>query len=259
MTEPLLLLTKDLPTSLPSTKGLFNRATEFNLAAWFQANPALVTKDGTSAAVSLVNAKVGGAISYLNNTGSQQPIYTESQFGAFPGFKFDGTDDRLITAWTGAPSRSGAWSVALVARLTAPSAQVCLMGSWTSAGVGSLVSVSNTTNILSFQHGSGILAGPNLSTAGLYGKPLLIIFGSDGDNLFLRVNGTSYVSVASNNAASTQQWVFGALNSSGAQPFNGSIGDVIFANFVINNNREILDAVEAYAARFMGVTMAWQA
>lgn len=257
MTSSIVTLTTDLPNTLPTTKGLFERASEFNLAAWFQANPALVTKDGAGA-VSAVSAKVGGAINYVQPTGAQQPAYIESQFGAFPGLKFDGVDDRLITAWTGAPSRSGAWSVALIARLAAPAAQACLMGSWTSAGVGSLLFVSNTTNILSFQHGGGIIAGPNLSAAGLYGKPLLIVFGSDGDNLFLRVNGATYTSVASNNAASTQQWVLGALNSGGAQPFIGSIGDVIFANYVINNNSEILDAVEAYAARFMGVKMAWQ-
>lgn len=257
MTAAVVTLTKNLPTTLPSTKGLFERASDFNIAAWFQANPSLVTKNPTTGAVSLVNAKVGGAITYLQSTTAQQPIYTESQFGAFPGFKFDGVDDRLITAWTGAPSRSGAWSVALIARLAAPSAQVCFMGSWTSAGVGSLAYVS-AGNVLSFQHGTGIIAGPNLATAGLYGKPLLIIFGSDGDNLFLRVNGVSYASVATNNAASTQQWAIGALNSGGAQPFNGSIGDVIFAGFVINNNPEILDAIEAYAGRFMGVTFPWQ-
>lgn len=258
MTDSIVTLVTDMSPSLPSNKGLFQRAAEFNFTAWFEANPALVTKDVGTGAVSSLAAKVGGAISYVQPTPAQQPIYTESQFGAFPGLKFDGVDDRLITAWTGAPNRAGPWSVALLCRLAAPAQQVTVMASRSGTNVGSLLTISNATNVMSFQHGTGVLAGPNLLTSLMYGKPLLAIFGSDTDNLFLRVNGRDYPSVQSNNAAATVDWVIGALNTAGGQPFNGAVATAIFAPYVMNNNAEVVDSIEAYAAKFMGVTMAWQ-
>jgi hypothetical protein len=112
--------------------------------------------------------------------------------------------------------------------------------------------------VLCFQHGSGVIVGPNLGTLGLYGKTAVAIIGGDGDNLFLRVNGRDYPSVATDNAAATVAWVLGALNTSGGQPFAGTIGDVLFADYVINNNAEVTDEIEAYAARFMRAKMAWQ-
>lgn len=253
MTDAVVTLTQNI--SGPTVKGLYERIVAGDFGAgitWFQTNPALVTKDPTSAAVSAVNPKVGTGISYLQGTTSSQPIFWESQFGGFPGFKFDGVDDRLITAWTGAPSRSGVWGMAVVFRLPAPSAQVTVLGSWTSSNVGTLVYVT-TGGALYVQHGTGLLACGSVS----YGKPIVLLFGSDGDNLFARVNGKDYASIAHNNAASTQGWVLGSLNSAGAQPFNGSLGDVIFLPFVPSLNLDFVDAIESYSVKHYGAPMAW--
>lgn len=257
MTDPIVTLTTDLPSTLPSMKGLYQRAEELRLKWWLQANDTLVTRD-SAALVSLVTAKIGSGVTYAQTTAGQQPLYVESQFGKFPGLKFDGVDDRLVTAWTGAPSRSLPWSVAVIFRIAAaPAAQGCIMASRSATNVGSLLYVT-TAGVLGFQHGAGVLTGPNLGTLGLYGKTVLVIFGSDGDNLFMRVNGRDYASVATDNAAATVAWVLGALNTSGGQPFAGVIGDVHFTDYVINNDSEVVEEMEAYAARFMKAKMAWQ-
>lgn len=221
-----------------------------HLINWYQADARSLTLEGAEI-VSFNDKKPTGS-KYTRNSGSNSATLVNALFGIYPGAKFNPAEsDKSVFSGT-TPNLAVPFSWAGVATLAGNTASGTLFGTFTSSTVRSILRVGVGTTALQFQYGTTQTAALPVTL----GQPFAFAAGSDGTNLFLKVNGAeSIVPVAGAPGSSTM--ALGGLTS-GGQFWDGNVSDIFVCDLALNAadaaNQALLRKIRNFTQTVYGVS-----
>ncbi|WP_320377279.1 hypothetical protein [Escherichia coli] len=220
---------------------------------WFQADQRFVTTSENDDIVSFNDVK-GTINKLLRSSSSASATLVEELFNGFPGARFNASeqDRSLFSGNALATTQKFTW--AGVATLRTLSASCTLLGTFTSASIRAILNVSisgGNAGKLAFLFGTASCFGPTLELD----EPFAFACGYDGTNIFLRVNGQLFTTVAAG-SPSTSVFSLGALPG-GSQFWDGDVAEVFICNVPLNTSAgsELLAKISNYFSKVYRLTL----
>ncbi|MEO1190492.1 MAG: hypothetical protein AAFY02_01950 [Pseudomonadota bacterium] len=233
---PTVLNLKDLILAQPS------------LVEWFQAD-ALSTTPGADSGIESLNSLTTAAGVLSQPDTEKQAALVSSAIGAFSALKFDKTD---FYTWTG-PNPATAYTWALVLKRGDPTENQAVFGTRNTPGDQSHMRFRTGMNI-SYYHGSAVLTQttPDGWLLGVFGHDANAAF--TGGTAYLSVNGSPYLSEATDNKAGTgEPYLLGALSETLSQPFDGEVSDIWMFDVAPLLAEKELSLVKDYCEQVYGI------
>jgi hypothetical protein len=233
-----------LMLAVGQTHAAFSSNTVSGLAVWFEADAGVLTN--SSGAVTNWLDQSGNGRNATQTTTSDQPTYVASALNGKPVIRFDGVNDKLVTANLSSafPTAATLFVVATISNDTAYDIYYNATAGdsyWRHAGSGlSFPAMFRTTRIDSY------CAMPTNGT-------IMCTVKSSSGNWEMRTNGVSAGVVSSGSYSSGGIHTIAGGATGGA--LQGDIAEVLIYNHILNSSEE--SAVGGYLARKYGLNTAY--
>lgn len=232
----------NLPSALPYDEQILALP---SLTEWFQADPSAVTV--VAGSVSDLVSKKASARVFTQGTVGRRGALVPSAIGGFPALALDGLDDNY--ALTDGPNLALPFGWAVIFRSTDNGANQNVMGRFSSSSSRCILNLSSS-GTLAFQIGSSSIGGPVTRDAWH-----LAILGSDGSNMYMRLDGADIAPVAHNGNVSSNPFYLGTLNPSLSQCFLGRVSDVWLFDQNILGSAATIELIEGFARQVYGLSV----